>query len=71
MFEYLRPVLVQERAALVELIVSGNVREQYDKLCGCVLTIDQTLQAMTEIEKKLAAAQGGDDDEDNDGGGTE
>jgi hypothetical protein len=63
MFEYLRPVLVQERAALVELIVSGNVREQYDKLCGCVLTIDQTLQAMIEIEKKLAAADGGDTDE--------
>jgi hypothetical protein len=63
MFEYLRPVLAQERAALVELIVSGNVREQYDKLCGCVLTIDQTLQAMIEIEKKLAAADGGDTDE--------
>jgi hypothetical protein len=66
MFEYLRPVLAQERAALVDLIVSGNVREQYDKLCGCVLTIDQTLQAMTEIEKKLAAADGGDTDDDED-----
>jgi hypothetical protein len=65
MFEYLRPILARERAELVELIAGGNVKDQYDKLCGCVLTIDQTLQTMADIEKKLAAAEGGDTDEDD------
>jgi len=66
MFEYLRPVLAKEREALVELIAGGNVKDQYDKLCGCILTIDQTLATMTEIEKKLAAAESGDDEDGDD-----
>jgi hypothetical protein len=64
MFDHLRKKLALERETLVELLASGNMKDQYDMTCGAVLAIDKVGAWMTEIETALAKAELGEDDED-------
>lgn len=56
MFDILRRVIAKEKAELTELLVSGNMKDQYDRICGSLITLEQVLIFMADIEKKLATA---------------
>jgi ribosomal protein S3AE len=66
MFDILRRVIAKERAELVELLISGNIKDRYDALTSSILTLDRVEVAMTDIEKKMAGGDDTDETEETD-----